>query len=134
MKKIVKSKNNAVWMGATVHEETCIDLTKKLINQIEWVGPIEVNLVKLTNAPTYYLFDVHPRFPSWIQLACKAGCNLVKSAVLIALKKEVKTCEEYKTGILFARSEMDLTCDIGQLAKFALEKELIHHEPNHASA
>ena len=133
MKKIVKSKNNAVWMGATVQEDECITLAKKLINQIQWVGPIEVNLIKLPNFPTYYLSDVHPRFPSWIQLACKAGCNLVKSAVLIALKKEVKPCEDYKTGILFARSEMDITCDIGQLAKFALEKELIYHEHSPAS-
>lgn len=133
MKKIVKSKNNAVWMGATVQEETCLTLAKKLISQIQWVGPIEVNLIKLTNSPTYYLSDVNPRFPSWIQLAAKAGCHLVKSAVLTALKKEVKPCEEYKTGILFARSEMDLTCDIGQLAQFALKKELIYHEHNHAS-
>jgi carbamoyl-phosphate synthase large subunit len=134
MKRIVKSKNHAVWMGATVQEEMCLTLAKKLIEDIQWIGPIEINFIKLANPPTYYICDVHPRFPSWIQLACKAGCNLVKSAVLLALKKEVKPYEGYKTGILFARSQMDSNCDIGQLAKLAIEKELIYHEHHQAAA
>ncbi len=133
MKRMVKSKNHAIWMGATVHEETCIALAKKIVSEIQWVGPIEINIIKLTDAPTYYLSEVYPRFPSWIQLACKAGCNLVKSAILLALKKEVDACEEYKTGIIFSRSEMEFTCDIGQLAKLTLEKELIHHGHTHVS-
>ena len=60
-------------------------------------------------------------------MAAQAQCNMVKTAVMMAFNKKIDAVKEYKTGIMFARSEMEITCDIGRLAQLATRKELIYH-------
>ncbi len=128
MKKILKSKNGSIWMGSTVQDNEVLDMTQRIIKKISWTGPLEIEFVKLSNTSQIFLIELKPRFPSWIQLAAQAECNIVKTAIMLAFNKKVDPLKDYKTGIMFARSEMEITCDIGRLAQLATRKELIYND------
>ncbi len=128
MKKIRKSKNGAAWIGGTTKDDTLIEFTKQIVEKIKWVGPLEIEFIKEQNSGRYYLIEINPRFPSWIELAAKAGCNLPIACAKMALREKVMPFNDYKNGILFARSAMDITCDVSRLGQLATKKELIYHE------
>lgn len=128
MKKIRKSKNGTAWMGGTAKDDTLMEFTQKIIDQLKWVGPLEIEFIKEQNSNRYYLVEINPRFPAWIELAAKAGCNLPMASVKVALREKAVPFYDYKTGILFARSAMDIICDISCLGQLATKKELIYHE------
>ena len=128
MKKIRKSKNGTAWMGGTTRDDALLEFAQKIIEKIKWVGPIEIEFIKEQNSGRYYLIEINPRFPGWIELAAKAGCNLPLACVKIALREKVEPFTDYQSGILFARSAMDMTCDVSCLGQLATKKELIYHE------
>lgn len=128
MKKILKSKNGTAWMGVTTKDEALIDFTKKIIEKLKWVGPIEIEFIKEQSSKKYFLIEINCRYPTWVQLAAKAGRNLPMAGVKIALRQKVEPFPEYKSGVLFARSAMDITCEVGRLGQLATKKELIYRE------
>lgn len=128
MKKIRKSKNGTAWMGGTAKDDTLMEFTQEIIDKLKWIGPLEIEFIKEQNSNRYYLVEINPRFPSWIELAAKVGCNLPMACVKVALREKIPPFSDYKTGILFARSAMDITCDITRLGQLATKKELIYYE------
>ena len=128
MKKLLKSKSGTAWMGVTAKEDDAIDLARKITERLKWVGPSEIEFIKETSTGRLFLIEINPRFPSWIQLAAKAGCNLPVAAVKVAMRQKIEPFLSYKSGILFARSAMDITCDVSRLGQLATRKELIYHE------
>lgn len=130
MKKILKSKNGSAWMGVTAKDDNLIKLTEMIMERLRWTGPIEIEFIKEQNTGRYFLIEINPRFPGWIQLAAKAGINLPLAEIKLALRQEIAPFKEYKTGIVFARSAKDITCNIDNLAQLATKKELIYHADN----
>lgn len=128
MKKILKSKNGSAWMGVTAKDDYLTQLTKKIIDKLQWVGPLEIEFIKAQDSKRYFLIEINPRFPTWIQLVTKSGYNLPMAVVKIALRQKVEPFLGHKSGTLFARSAIDITCDISCLGKLAAKKELIYHE------
>lgn len=127
MKKILKAKNGTAWMGVTAKEDNLAALTEKIIKQLKWTGSIEVEFIKEQNSGKYFIIEINPRFPTWIKLAAEAGCNLPMAYVKLALRQKMEEKFEYKNGIMFARSAMDITCHISRLGELATKKELIYH-------
>ncbi len=128
MKKIVKSRNGSTWIGMTTQDEILDDMARKVLKEIQWCGPAELEFVKSHTTNQYVLTDIRPRFPNWIQLAAKAGCNMPKAAIMIASGKKGDFELPFKPGILFARSSLDMTCEISRLGQLATTKELIFHD------
>ncbi len=128
MKKLLKSKTGTAWMGVSAKEDLAIDFARKIMAKLKWVGPVEIEFIKETVTGRFFLIEINPRFPAWIQLAAKAGCNLPVAAVKVAMRQKVEPFLSYKSGILFARSAMDITCDVSRLGQLATRKELIYHE------
>ncbi len=128
MKKLHKSKSGTAWMGVTTKDENLIERARKIIEKLKWVGPLEVEFIKEPDFGRYYLVEINPRFPAWIELATIAGCNMPSAVVKIALRQKMDPYLSYKSGILFARSAKDITCDVSRLGQLATRKELHYHE------
>lgn len=133
MKKILKSRNGATWIGVTTKDEALISIVKRFIERLRWVGPLELEFIKEQTSGKYFLIEVNPRFPTWIHLTTVANCNLPLAVVKAALHQKIEPYPGYKNGILFARSAMDVTCDISQLGKLATKKELFYYEDKKCS-
>lgn len=128
MKKILKSRNGTAWMGVTAKDDFLVKLSKNIVEKLKWIGPIEIECIKEQTSQKYFLIEINPRFPTWIQLAAEAGCNLPLLSVQSALHQKIEPDGLYKSGILFARSIKDISCDISRLGKLATERELIYNE------
>ncbi|MBI4397654.1 MAG: ATP-grasp domain-containing protein [Candidatus Omnitrophica bacterium] len=128
MKKILKSKNGTAWIGNTIKEDALIKITKKMVKKAKWKGPLEVEFIKDQDYRRYFLIEINPRFPTWIELVAQAGCNLPMALVKTALSGKVKPFTDYQSGILFARSCMDITCDVARLGQLAVKEEIIYYE------
>jgi carbamoyl-phosphate synthase large subunit len=128
MKKILKSRSGTAWMGVTTKDDTLIAVSRKIIERLKWVGPIEIEFIKEQNSHRYFLIEINARFPAWIELAAKAGCNLVEAYVKLALHQKLDSYQPYKSGVLFARSALDITCDISRLGQLATKRQLLYHQ------
>ncbi|MEE9411501.1 MAG: ATP-grasp domain-containing protein [Methylococcales bacterium] len=73
-KRAVTDKGKA-WAGVTIHDEKLLNTAKKLVNELKWAGPLEVEMLR-TPYGEYHLIEINPRFPAWIYLSAAAGCNL----------------------------------------------------------
>ena len=128
MKKILKMKNGTAWMGATEKDETLLKLSNRIVERLKWVGPLEMEFIKEQISQRYFLIEINPRFPSWIQLAAKAGCNLPMALVQSVMRQKVDALGSYRSGVLFSRSAKDISCDISRLGELAIKGELVYHE------
>lgn len=128
MKKVLTSRNGNTWMGVTTKDDALIKLAKKIIKELKWIGPMEIEFIKEYSSGKYFLIEINPRFPSWIQFTAKVGCNLPLAYVKIMTRERVEPFPEYRSGVLFARSKMDITCGVSRLGELATKKELIYHE------
>jgi carbamoyl-phosphate synthase large subunit len=73
-KRAVTDKGKA-WAGVSIYDEKLLNTAKKLVNELKWPGPLEVEMLRTPHGE-YHLIEINPRFPAWIYLSAAAGCNL----------------------------------------------------------
>lgn len=125
MRKLVVTEAGKGWAGVTVADKEIMALSMKILEALKWEGPLELEFVREDKTGKLYLLEINPRFPAWIYLTAKAGQNLVKSAVELALGKSVKPHTSYKEGVVFIRHAVDEICDLERLAQIVDKGELI---------
>ncbi len=123
IKKFGLTDKGKVWAGVTVAEPELLNLTERFIEEIGWIGPLEIDFIRDKDSLEFYIIDVNPRFPSWIYLAAEAGQNLPLAAVRLALGEKIDKFSGYETGLMFVRSAEDLVFDIETFTKFMAEEE-----------
>ena len=127
MKKLGVTDKGKAWSGITIKDEKVLSLSKKILQKLNWIGPIELEFIKERSSNEYCLMEINPRFGTWIYLAANAGQNLPLAAVKIAIGERVKPFPPYKVGLMFVRYSLDLICPLEHLASLTAEGELILH-------
>ena len=128
MRKLGIHEQGKTWSGVTVQDNKLLNLSKEILDKINWIGPVELEFVKQHSSGDYYLLEINPRFGAWIYLAANAGQNLPLASVQIAMGEKVKPFPPYKAGIMFVRRSLDLICPIEYLASLMANGELILKE------
>lgn len=123
MRKLYITDKGKAWAGITLSDTYLLELTSKIISKTKWRGGIELEIVKDGN-DKYYLIEINPRLPAWVFLAVGAGQNLPEALVTLALGKNCKKFEDYKSGKIFIRYSYDLICEISEFEKLTLNGEL----------
>lgn len=126
MKKMGLTSKGTAWAGVTVYDQDIFNLGKKILNKLEWTGPIELELIKGAFSQKIYLVEVNSRFPSWIYLAARAGQNLPLAAFQLAKGDRLKPMPPYRTGVFFVRSAQEYTADFELLKKITTRGEIIY--------
>ncbi len=107
-KRAVTDKGKA-WAGVTIHDEVLLNTAKKLVNELKWTGPLEVEMLR-TSQGIYNLIEINPRFPAWIYLSAAAGCNLPWMLVKM-IQKEVIGSITPEIGKYYIRYSQDSVID-----------------------
>ena len=128
MRKLGITDKGKAWSGVTVRDEKLLNLSKDILDKLNWVGPAELEFVKRRSSSDYYLLEINPRFGTWIYLAANAGQNLPLASVQIAMGEEVEPFPPYEAGIMFVRYSLDLICSIEHLANLTAKGELMLSE------
>lgn len=128
MRKLGITEKGKAWSGVTVKDEKLLNLSKDILNKLNWVGAAELEFIKHTTSGDYYLLEINPRFGTWIYLAANAGQNLPLASIQIALGEKVESFPPYQAGVIFVRYSMDIICPMEHLANLTTKGELILSE------
>lgn len=126
VKKLVLTDQGTPWIVVSVHDKELVTFTEQLIRHLNWVGPLELRLIKETSSGTYFLIKFHPCFPSWIYLAPKVGQNLPLKVVKLALGKTTKDSTGYDTGLMYVGNAEDVICDVHTLFTLTTSRRLTY--------
>ncbi len=117
MKKSGINEKGTTWAGVTVMEPQLLNLAAKIIDDLRWIGPLEIEIIKEDNSELFYIIEINPRFPAWIYLATRAGQNLPLALVNIATEKRVDKLPPYKSGLMFMRTSSEVVFKVDRLGK-----------------
>jgi carbamoyl-phosphate synthase large subunit len=112
MRKMALTDKGKAWAGVTVRDEQLLDTTRRIIEQLEWRGGMEVELMRETKTGDLHVMEINPRFPAWVHLATSAGQNLPFAAVQLAMGIAVPVLGDYRVGTRFVRITLDQTGDL----------------------
>lgn len=113
MRKMMLTDKGKGWSGVTVDNPALIDMTRSVVESLQWRGPLEVEILRESASGDLYVAEINPRFPAWIFLAAGAGQNLPYACVRLALGLPVPTpLPAYKVGTLFVRISLDQISDL----------------------
>lgn len=128
MRKLGITDKGKAWSGVTIKDEKLLNLSKDILDKLNWIGPIELEFIRQRSSGNYYLLEINPRFGTWIYLAASAGQNLPLAMVQIAMGEKVQPLQPYKAGVMFVRYSLDLVCPMEHLANLTTKGELILNE------
>ncbi|HEY9052169.1 MAG TPA: ATP-grasp domain-containing protein [Gammaproteobacteria bacterium] len=117
MKKMALTDKGKAWAGVTINDETLYHASEKLIKEINWRGPLEVEVLK-DNKGQYQLLEINPRFPAWIYLSHGVGRNLPMALLALAQNQALPTFAEIRSGIMFIRYAQETIVPISEFEEF----------------
>jgi len=100
-KKGVTDKGKA-WAGIAIHDQTLLAAAEKLVKNLDWRGPLEVEVMR-DDEGRYHLIEINPRFPAWVYFSAGLGRNLPYALVRLALGEELEEFAPPKPGMLYIR-------------------------------
>ena len=124
MRKTYITKNGKGWAGISIADEDLLETAQNIIENTEWRGGLELELIKEENTGIVYLIEINPRFPAWIYLAQGCGQNHPEALVRMAMGENVEPFEDYEAGKMFIRYSFDMICDLKDFEKMATLGEL----------
>ena len=117
MKKMALTDKGKAWAGVTINDETLYHASEKLIKEINWRGPLEVEVLK-DNKGQYQLLEINPRFPAWIYLSHGVGRNLPLALLALAQEQPLPEFAEIQSGIMFIRYAQETIVPISEFEEF----------------
>jgi carbamoyl-phosphate synthase large subunit len=115
IKKFGINEKGTTWAGATVMEPQLLELATKVIDDLRWIGPLEIETIKEEESGSFYIIEINPRFPAWTYLATKAGQNLPLALINIARGKRIEKFPPYKSGLMFMRTSSEVVFKVDRL-------------------
>lgn len=115
---------NKGWAGVAVKDEELMDLTRRIIEGLQWPGGMEVELLCDQRDGTRYLVELNPRFPAWVYFAVGCGQNHPEALVLLALGQEVEPFTHYDKDKMFVRYSWDMICPLEAFERISTTGEL----------
>ena len=102
MKKRAVTTKGKAWAGVATADEHLADVARKLVAELQWKGPLEVEVMRDTKG-IYQLIEINPRFPAWIYLSHGVGRNLPALLLELAMGRPAPTLAEPRPGTMFIR-------------------------------
>ncbi len=120
MRKLLRTRLGKAFGGVVVEDPALIDLTRRLIAELRWDGGFEIEFLRPGHG-RHHLFEINPRFPSWISFPAKLGCNMPGLVAARALGRVAPAPQACKAGSMFVRHVADIVGDISDLAGLATQ-------------
>jgi carbamoyl-phosphate synthase large subunit len=124
MRKLRLTDKGKAWAGITVRDEELLDLTRKVIEGLQWTGPMEIEFIRSTHDQRFYLFEINPRFPAWCYLTAGSGLNLPARYLKLAQGISVPASLDYRPGTIFVRHATDIICPLDTLESLTTRGEV----------
>lgn len=90
MRQLATNENEIMVCGTVVDDPEIDQYVRKILKNLDWRGPLELELIRPQGYSELYLRDINAHFPCWIRLSHWANCNLpalLLSEILLCAKK-----------------------------------------------
>jgi carbamoyl-phosphate synthase large subunit len=124
IRKMLRTKTGKGFAGMVVSDPALDDLTRRIVGELRWNGPFELEFIKAAGQP-HKLFEMNPRFPAWVGFPSQVGCNLPAQLLERILDVKHTPLSECVPGQMFIRHCIDLLGDISDVAQLASTGERV---------
>ena len=103
--------------GITVADARLSKLCARLVRELKWPGPFEIELIREESSGEYVLIEINPRFPAWIDFPSMLGANF--AARLIDMLRSNSSSEpvpDCPPGSFYVRHQIEVVGDLNRYA------------------
>jgi carbamoyl-phosphate synthase large subunit len=101
MKKRALTEKGKAWAGVCIQDDVVLEAASRVISVLRWRGPCEIEGIR--SGGKYHLFEINPRFPSWVYFTHGVGRNLPAALVDLAMDRPAPEMPEVRVGSHFVR-------------------------------
>lgn len=119
LRKSIRSAKGKGFGGVIIEDPSLYEACVRVINELKWNGPMELEFIKDEQTGEFYLLEINPRFPAWIDFPSNIGCNM-PALVLSKLLPDLPAPEvasQCPVGHFFLRHSVDVSGRIEDLGK-----------------
>lgn len=107
MRKRGLTEKGKAWAGVTVIEPILTKLAQKIVYELKWTGPIELEFLQSKDG-TNYLIEINPRFPAWVYLCQSVGRNLPIAVLKLLCGRKDFNFADASAGTFFIRHAQEI--------------------------
>jgi carbamoyl-phosphate synthase large subunit len=117
IRKTIISSHGKGLGGVTVSDPALRDLCEKLIRELNWRGPFEIEVMKDEAEGHHCLIEINPRFPAWVDFPNRFGINFAAALAQFAATGEPPPpLSEPEPGLFYLRHQVEVLGRMDQLA------------------
>jgi carbamoyl-phosphate synthase large subunit len=118
-KTIISSKGKGLG-GVTVRDPALRELCERLIRELKWRGPFEIEVMKDEATGRHCLIEINPRFPAWVDFPARFGLNFAAALAKFAATGDAPApMPEPDPGWFYLRHQIEVLGRMSQLAAFS---------------
>ncbi len=93
-------------------------LCERLIHELKWPGPFEIELIREESTGEYVLIEFNPRFPAWIDFPSMLGANFAALvAEFLQTDERPASLPDCAPGSFYVRHQIEVVGDIHRYAE-----------------
>lgn len=119
LRKTIVTEKGKGFGGITVHDERLHATALNLIRGLKWRGPLELEFIQQESRDEFYLIEINPRFPAWVDFPSAFDHNLPALVVERLINGQMPKLPAHPAGKFFVRHAVDLLGDIAQLGELS---------------
>lgn len=129
-KTIVSNKGKGLG-GVTVRDPALRQLCLKLIRELQWRGPFEIEVMKDEERDRHCLIEINPRFPAWVDFPTHFGMNFAAALAHFAATGTVPPpMPDPEPGWFYLRHQVEVLGRLSQIAALSGTGEWIGDAPS----
>ena len=110
--------------GITVTAPALSELSARIIRELKWPGPFEIEVIREEKTGEFVLIEVNPRFPAWVDFPSMLGANFPARFVeMLRHDAPLTVIPGCTAGSFYIRHQIEV---VGDITRYA---ELLRGEP-----
>jgi carbamoyl-phosphate synthase large subunit len=118
IRKMIRSQQGKGYGGIIIDDAVLTRDSLALIRELRWLGPLELEFMQDEASGRYFLLEINPRFPAWVDFPSTYGQNMPALVMDALLEGHMTPLPPSEPGLFYIRCTQDITCrveDMGQL-------------------
>lgn len=129
IRKSVRSDKGKGFGGVVVDDPELTVFGERILDKLKWNGPCELEFIQDAVSGQYYLLEINPRFPAWIDFPSTFGYNLPQVLVnRITGAESAAIPAQCPTGYFFLRHSIDICARIEEMGRLTTQGKIVRNE------
>lgn len=117
IRKTIVSEHGKGLGGITVLDPVLDEVCARLIRELRWRGPFEIEVIRDEQRGEYVLIEINPRFPAWVDFPSMHGVNFPAALLEMMDDHEPRTAlPRCAPGYFYLRHQVEVAGHIDELA------------------